>query len=117
MSGPVPVPGRVKGIERVMAGRFLGRRAGWGAGVVGANADAEQAAGDLFGTGARGAGEVLGAVVAADRGDENGEDDDCRGGKENGDGGKVIANVIASCTCQARFFRNWVHAAGIALGV
>ena len=26
MSGPVPVPGRVKGIERVMADRFLGRR-------------------------------------------------------------------------------------------
>ena len=55
---------------------------------VGADADAEQAAGDLFGAGARSAGEVLGAVVAADPGDENGEDDDCRGGKENGDGGK-----------------------------
>jgi hypothetical protein len=55
---------------------------------VGPDADSEQAAGDLFGAGARGAGEVLGAVVAADRGDENGEDDDCRGGKENGDGGK-----------------------------
>jgi hypothetical protein len=71
-----------------MADRFLGRRGTMGCGVVGADADSEQAAGDLFGAGARGAGEVLGAVVAADCCNENGEDDECRSRKENGNSGK-----------------------------
>jgi hypothetical protein len=42
--------------------------------------------GDRFGAGAGNAGEVLGAVVAADSGDKNGEDADCRAGKESSDG-------------------------------
>jgi hypothetical protein len=68
----------------VRGGVAFGKRGGGG----GADTDSEQAAGGLFGAGTRGAGEVLGTVVAADPGDENGEDDDCRGGKETGDGSK-----------------------------
>jgi hypothetical protein len=56
--------------------------------TAGADADSEQPAGDLFGAGSRSAGEVLGPVVVADPGDEKGEDEDCRGGKETGDGSK-----------------------------
>jgi hypothetical protein len=57
-------------------------------GSRGADADSEQPASDLFDAGSRSAGEVLGAVVAADPGDEKGEDEDCRGGKDTGDGSK-----------------------------
>jgi hypothetical protein len=79
----------------------------WSADVVGADADSEQTAGDLFSAGARGAGEVLGPVVAADRGDENGEDDDCRDGKKTATAVSVIANVMASRTGRVTFFRSW----------
>ena len=58
------------------------------AGCHGADADSEQSARDLFGGGSRSAGEVLGTVVAADPGNEKREDEDCRGGKETGDGSK-----------------------------
>jgi len=61
------------------------------AGSGGADADSEQPASDLFGAGPRSAGEVLGTVVAADPGDEKGEDEDCRGGKETGDDSEVIS--------------------------
>jgi hypothetical protein len=57
-------------------------------GSSGTDADSEQSASDLFGAGSRSASEVLGTVVAADPSDEKGEDEDCRGGKETGDGSK-----------------------------
>jgi hypothetical protein len=57
-------------------------------GSRGADADSEQPASDLFGAGSRSAGEVLGPVVAADPDDEKGKHEDCRGGKETGDGSK-----------------------------
>jgi hypothetical protein len=57
-------------------------------GSSGADADPEQPASDLFGAGSRSPREVLGTVVAADPGDEKGEDEDCRGGKETSDGSK-----------------------------
>ena len=89
MSRLVPAPGRVTaGIATVMADRFRGESGSWSlpsAGFWGADADSEQPAGYRFGAGAGDAGEVLGAVVAADPGDENGKDADCRAGKESSD--------------------------------
>src|SRR5580693_5225954 len=88
----VPAPGRVTaGIATVMSDRSRGR-----IGVLvfvaadcgGADADSEQPAGYRFGAGTGDAGEVLAAVVAADPGDENGKDADCRAGKESSDSDK-----------------------------
>ena len=87
----------------------------WGVGVVGADADSEQAAGDLFSAGARGAGEVLGPAVAADCCDENGEDDDCRGRKENGNGGKCDSECHDVTHRSGDVFPKLAHATGITL--
>jgi hypothetical protein len=65
--------------------------------------------------GARGAGEVLGAVVAADCCDENDEDDDCRGGKENDDGGKRDSECHGVTHLPGDVFPELAYAAGIAL--
>src|ERR1700730_245325 len=88
MSWLVLAPGRVTaGIATVMSDRFRGIavRVFASAGFGGADADSEQPAGYRFGAGAGDAGEVLGAVVAADPGDEDGKDADCRSGKESSD--------------------------------
>jgi hypothetical protein len=77
------------------------------AGSGGTDADTKQPADGLLGAGARRAGEVLGAVVAADRGDDNGEDDDCRGGKKAAMAVSVMVNVMASRACRVIFSGSW----------
>jgi hypothetical protein len=82
-------------------------------GSRGADADSEQSASNLFGAGSRSAGEVLGTVVAADPGDKNGEDDDCRGGKETGDGSKRDSECHGVTRPAGSCFPELVQAAGI----
>jgi hypothetical protein len=75
-----------------------------------ADANSEQPAGDLFGARARSAGEILGMVVTADPGHENGEDycaeeESSNGNYRNGGHHRV---TLFPCCCLAAWME-WLR--------